>query len=185
MHTLGLITDQQPQKIKLWLAFKKTSQPFDFTNKDSGARCSERQRKHPAGLPIPPKSQKEKPLLLLQAVLNTFQPVSLLSVYLGSLPGYLLPLLTLGQVYLALRLKAKAEPHHNKVFPVQNLGVHNVIKYSATPQEGGCCWTGTDSYMTHHTSITGHWWRLSQPWHSDWNNFSLLLNTKYTLVFRA
>lgn len=131
MHTLGLITDQQPQKIKLWLAFKKTSQPFDFTNKDSGARCSERQRKHPAGLPIPPKSQKEKPLLLLQAVLNTFQPVSLLSVYLGSLPGYLLPLLTLGQVYLALRLKAKAEPHHNKVFPVHTLGDHNVIRYHA------------------------------------------------------
>ncbi|EDL00548.1 mCG1042646, partial [Mus musculus] len=79
--------------------------------------------------------------LFLHAVLTTLQPTDPPSTSWGSLPvSWLLVspcdlTLTLFssplQKAVGLKVWARVEPHHNKVFPVDHHGAHNKIKYPA------------------------------------------------------
>jgi hypothetical protein len=98
---------------------------------------------HPADLPTPWASQEEAPPpCILKHPSNHRQAFLFASLVLLPLNWLLALLLDLSltlfssclQKVLRVKVCTRAEPHHNKDFPVHNFGVHNVIKYPATPQ---------------------------------------------------
>lgn len=100
---------------------------------------SERQRKATAGLLLHQCHRRKRSFLLSHDALNillpNIPPFCLLVLTLVS--WFLAPPLDLGLTSFSSWIKgvcARAQPHHDKIFPVHNLGFHSVINYPAAKQ---------------------------------------------------